>query len=30
MEETIFVVVLFPVIIGGMLLVITWAMSSVR
>jgi hypothetical protein len=30
MEDTVFVAILFPVIIGGLLVVITWAMSSVH
>jgi hypothetical protein len=30
MEESVFVAILFPVVIGGLLLVITWAMNSVR
>jgi hypothetical protein len=29
MEETVFVTLLFPVIIGALLFVITWAMNSV-
>jgi hypothetical protein len=30
MEDTVLVAILFPVIIGGLLFVITWAMNSVR
>jgi hypothetical protein len=30
MEDGVFVAILFPAVIGGLLFVITWAMNSVR